>query len=253
MLLTQEIQEKLKALCDGKTKIVIEGINGLGDPFVTKGMISKGDNGEPVVYEHVFFVDFGHREGRPYSEFVSSFLVDCKDKIYDDDFIVARIILENGEVLFENEDIEKYIAETQENMREYEEKARAAGRWIDERDPVSEKLMTMVGKPFRIGNDQGVLVVPPRTATNLGNAIARYRTVGNTSVFVDEYSCLESLNVDTGEFEFEVSNGLNLPNGKKVPFEEAEEAFQTKIKTKKLIRERAERIAAAKAQSEPNE
>lgn len=253
MLLTQEIQEKLKLLCDGKTKIVIEGINGLGDPFVTKGMISRGDNGQPVVYENVIFVDFGHREGRPYSEFVASFLTNCKEKIYEDDFIIARITLENGEVLFENEDIEKYVAEAQDNMTKYEEKAKAEGRWIDEYDPVSAKLMTMVGKPFRIGDSQGVLTVPPRKASNFGSAIVGYKTVGMTCVFVDADSCLESLNVDSGEFEFEVTNGVNLPDGKKVAFEDADKALETKMKTEKLIWARAEKIAAAKAQSEPAE
>lgn len=252
MLLTQELQEKLKSLCDGKTRIVIDGFNGYGDTFTTKGKISKGDDATPVVYENVVFIDFGHREGRPYSEFVAGFITECRDDaLYGDDLVVARISLENGEVLFENADLEKYMAKAQRNMTKCEERAKAEGRWIDERDPVSERLMAMVGKPFRIGDNAGVVVVPPRVATNSGAAIVEYRTIGHTCVFVDENSCLESLNLDTEEFEFEVANGLARPAGHLV--EDIEEAFQSKMTTKKLIYKRAQGIESAKKQKEPIE
>lgn len=244
MLLTQELQEKLKSLCDGKSKIVIEGFNGYGDMFTTKGRISKGDDATPVVYENVVFIDFGHREGRPYSEFVAGFVTECMEgKVYGDDLIVARISLESGEVLFENADAGNYMAQAQKNMEKHEAEARAEGRWIEERDPVSEKLMELVGRPFRIGNHQGVVVNPPRTATNSGAAIVDYRTVGRTCVFVDEKACLEVLDLDTDQFEFVVSNGLVRPDGQ--PVSDIDEAFQTKMMTERLIYQRAQSIESA--------
>ena len=244
MLLTQELQEKLKSLCDGKSKIVIEGFNGYGDVFSTKGRISKGDASTPVVYENVVFMDFGHREGRPYSEFVAGFVTDpMEGKVYGDDLIVARIMLETGEVLFENADAADYMAQAQNNLAKYEAEARAEGRWIEERDPVSESLMGLVGRPFRIGDRQGVLSVPPRRATNSGHAIAEYKTVGNTCVFVDENSCLEILDMDTDQFQFVVSNGLVRPEGQ--PIADIEEAFQAKMITEKLIYQRAQSVEVA--------
>ena len=250
MLLTQELQERLKSLCDGKSKIVIDGFNGYGDIFTTKGRISKGDDETPVVYENVVFVDFGHREGRPYSEFVAGFVTDpMEGKVYGDDLIIARISLENGEVLFENADFENYMAQAQKNMEKYEAKARAEGRWIEERDPVSEKLMGLVGRPFRIGEHQGVVVIPPRTATNRGDACVDYRTVGRTCAFINENACLEILNMDTDQFEFVVSNGLVRPEGQ--PVADIDEAFQTKMNTEKLIYQRAQSIATAASKKQP--
>lgn len=255
MLMSKELVAKLKEFGEDKTKIVIEGFNGLGDTFTTKGKIAKGDESNPVVYENVVFLDFGHREGRPYSELVASFLTECEEYIADNDLIVARISLENGEVLFENKDIEKYMATAKTNMAKYEKKCKEEGRWIDEHDAVSEKLMTMVGRPFRLNGKNGVLTVPPRKAANSGDAIVNYKTVGNTNTFIDSDSCLESVNLDTEEFEFEVSNGLTRPEGQRIPQSEIDKAFETKMRTEKLIWLRKEKIEAVKkpTESEPTE
>ena len=251
MLMSKELVAKLKAFGEDKTKIVIEGFNGLGDTFITKGKIAKGDESNPVVYENVVFLDFGHREGRPYSELVASFLTECEEYIAYNDLIVARISLENGEVLFENKDVEKYMTTAKSNMAKYEKKSKEEGRWIDEHDAVSEKLMTMVGRPFRLNGKNGVLTVPPRQAANSGEASILFKTVGNTNTFIDSDSCLESVNLDTEEFEFEVSNGLTRPDGQKVSQDEIDKAFETKMKTEKLIWVRREKIEAAKQSSQP--
>ena len=255
MLLTQEIIERLKSLCEGGEKIVIEGFNGLGDTFTTKGKVSRGDSTDPVVYENVVFLDFGHREGRPYSELVAAFLTECEEYIADSDLIVARISLENGEVLFENKDIEKYMAKAQNNMAKYVKEGKEDGRWIDEHDPVSEKLMTMVGKPFRLNGQNGVLTVPPRLVSNSGEASIQLKRIGNTNAFIDAESCLESVNLDTEKFEFEVSNGLTRPEGQKLSQSEIDKAFESKMRTEKLIWIRKKKIEEAKRpeDSEPTE
>ena len=81
MLMSKELVAKLKEFGEDKTKIVIEGFNGVGDTFTTKGKIAKGDESNPVVYENVVFLDFGYREGRPYSELVASFLTEWNDMV----------------------------------------------------------------------------------------------------------------------------------------------------------------------------
>lgn len=208
MLLTQEIQDKLKSLCDGKTKIVIEGFNALGDLFTTKGKISKGDNETPVVHDKVVFLDFGKPTKRPYSDWVAPFETefDATDAMTKS-FIIKRISLESGEVLFENGDADKYLQQAQENMKAYEQNARAEGRWIEERDDVSSELMSLLAQPIRLDGEDCVLAELPRKSTNYGQSIIQVRrTTLAGSLFVDEKSTLETLNPETGELDYVVSN-----------------------------------------------
>lgn len=208
MLFTQEIQEKLKAICDGKSKIVIEGFNVLGDPFTTKGKVSKGDDGAPVVYEDIVYVDFGHREGKPYSSFVAPFKpeVDMTDT-FSKSLIIKKVTLENGEVLFENADADKYLQAANANMEKYKTEAEAEGRWIEEHDAVSSELMSLLGKPVVLDGEEGVLAELPRKANNLGGAMITIRRTSLAGgLHVEPSSTLETINLETGEREYVVSN-----------------------------------------------
>ena len=157
MLLTQEVQERLKSLCDGETKIVIEGFNALGDLFTTKGKISKGKNETPSVHDNVVFLDFGKPTKRPYSKWVAPFETEFNaTNTMTKSFIIKRISLESGEVLFENADADEYLKQAQENMKAYEQEAREEGRWIEEHDAVSSELMSMLAQPIRINGEDYV-------------------------------------------------------------------------------------------------
>jgi len=207
MLLTQEIQERLKALCDGESKITIEGFNAFGDSFTTKGKVSKGDEGKPVVYEDVVYVDFGHREGRPYSSFVAPFKseVDMSDT-FGKSLVIKKITLENGEVLFENADADKYLQVAKANMEKYKKQAEAEGRWIEEHDGVSSELMSLLGKPIVLDGQEGVLAELPRKANNFGGAMITVRSTSLAGgLHVNPGSTLETVNLETGEREYVVS------------------------------------------------
>ena len=208
MLFTQELQEKLKSLCVGESKIVIEGFNSLGDPFVTKGRVAKGDKGNPVVHDNVVCLDFGHSVKKPYSNWVAPYVseVDMTDTM-SKDLIIKTISLENGDVLFENADAEKYLAAAKENMVNYKQQAQEDGRWIDELDSVSNGLMSLLGRPIRLDGEECILAELPRRASNAGTSMIQVRRASLVGgVHVRPNSFLEAVDLDTGDVEYVTSN-----------------------------------------------
>lgn len=231
MKFTEELQEILKTLCDGETKIIIDGFNALGDPFTTKGKISKGDNGNPVVYDDVVYIDFGIPEDQPYSDWVAPFETefDPRDRM-SMAFIIGRITLETGEVLYENADAEKYFEAAKENMKAYKEKAEKEGRWIEEQDGVSKEMMSMLARPIVLDGNAGVLAELPRLSSNYGSAMLQIRKTSLVGgLHVRSGSTLEKVDLETGEVEYVVSNK------------------EYGLESTAIIRRRAQKVAEAKA------
>ena len=148
MLLTNELQEKLKTLCDGKTKIVIKGFNDLGDPFETKGRIAKDGNGEGAVYSQGLFLEFIDKYTQLKNKWTAPYFAEIGDvDSVGTNLIIGSIELEGGEVLFENADAEKYLAEAKARREKYISTANEEGRLITKYELVSKTLLGLLGRP----------------------------------------------------------------------------------------------------------
>ena len=217
MLLTNELQEKLKKLCDGKTKIVIKGFNELGDPFETKGRISKCYDVKAAVYKAAvydgsLFLEFGKEKSAsdtPYTKWVAQYYTEISnfEVLEATRLIITSITLDSGEVLLENADAEKYYAIAKEMGESFESIFRKNGNLIQNFDPVSKELFNYIGKPIVIDGNDCILTEAPRMK---GGITASWAEIVNGDSWnvcpIGSNSGLIAVNLDTDEEEFVCAN-----------------------------------------------
>ena len=212
MLLTNELQEKLKTLCDGKTKIVIKGFNDLGDPFETKGRIAKDGNGEGAVYSQGLFLEFIDKYTQLKNKWTAPYFAEIGDvDSVGTNLIIGSIELEGGEVLFENADAEKYLAEAKARKEKYISTANEEGRLITKYELVSKTLLGLLGRPISFddydGDICGVLTELPRYADDKGYAIIKM--INGTDVktfYVGASDALDVVDLDADEKNYVCAN-----------------------------------------------
>ena len=212
MLLTNEVQEKLKELCDGKTKIVIKGFNDLGDPFETKGRIAKDINGEVAVYSQGLFLEFIDKNNIARYNWIAPYFSEIGDvDSVGTNLIIDSIKLDSGEVLFKNADAERYLADAKIRMDDYISKAKEEGRLIKNYELVSKTLLGLLGRPISFddydGDICGVLTELPRYADDKGHAIIKM--INGTDIktfYVGSSDALDVVDLDADEKNYVCAN-----------------------------------------------
>ena len=223
MKISNELQKKLKTLCDGKTKIIITGFNDLGQPFETKGKITRDDKGDISVLEDRIYLEFGKEkfnEKTPYTKWVAPYVTNYEEDGFEGTTLIIKTIkLENGEVLFENEDADKYLDKIIIKYKQYEKELEDMGCFVGGNSPVSKELLNYLGKPITIvefENHHGkpttvdslecVLSSLPETYDDGFSRIKVRDSVLVGSIGIHSDAALLAVNLDTGEEEFVCAN-----------------------------------------------
>ena len=232
MKLTKEQIEQFKSFCETGQALTIYGFNDLAQLFQTTARISRYENDKPAVDNSMMFFEYGKKQSdRPYAEFVAPFTIDYEpDGFTGIHLIVDKICLDNGEVVYQNPESDKYLKIAQKANEEEQEKLRKAGRDLTELDPVTAKLRDSIGKPVILdGRSCGVLS-SVGGSNDFGGAMFTVRDatlVGGISV--DSDSVFETCDVN-GVKSIVAINGFS--------YEEDEEIAR-------IVKDRMNRIAKA--------
>ena len=154
----QQQLDILKACWEDKKVITIEGVNGWGQPFVTKGRITTTDKGEPGIYEDCLYIEFGRTKdapGRKQTTYFAPFDLEAeKEKYFIKQLIIKRIIVNGVEIY---KPLNEYVIDG----ATFVNKVRLKDDFVSEKDvsdPVSKALFHMIGKPIHLDGDSYVLV-----------------------------------------------------------------------------------------------
>ena len=237
MTFSKEVLNKFEEIWrEGKT-LTISGVNGVGQEFTTCGRITTTDQGEIGCHDNHVYLEFGTSKDSPtrkQTAYFAPFSTEIDKNLSFCELILYALEIsdENGNVIFSNEDKDLILKITEENAKRENAENKKKGRDILEKDmdPVTKKLMEMVGKPIILDGDKGVLIGVMHGASKQGSTIVNYYSgpiVG--SMFVDFYSKLETEDLN-GKIEKVEENN---------PFE-----------TIKIFRRRAQRIADASSSQE---
>jgi hypothetical protein len=121
--------------------------------------------------------------------------------------IIDRIELANGEVVFQNEDAEKYLQTAKKELPKYVEKLKTEGRYVEQVDPVTEKLSHMIGQPIIIDNHRkGVLTNCMMVANTGAVCIDLLEGPGRTNDYVEKDTRITTTDLQ-GNIEFIEVNG----------------------------------------------
>ena len=236
MTFSKEVLDKLEEIWrEGKT-LTISGVNGIGQEFTTCGRITTTDQGKIGCHDNRVYLEFGTSKDSPtrkqtayfapFSTEIDEASFFCELRLY-----ALEISDENGNVIFSNENKDLILEITEKNAKRVNAENKKEGRDIleEDMDPVTKKLMEMIGKPIILDGDKGVLIGVMRGA-NQGSTIVNYYSgplVGSMYVYPDSILKTEDLN---GKIEKVEENN---------PFE-----------TIKIFRHRAQRIADASSSQE---
>lgn len=232
MTFSKEVLDKFEEIWRGRKTLTISGVNGVGQEFTTCGRITTTDQGEIGCHDNHVYLEFGTSKDSPtrkQTAYFAPFSTEIDKNLSFCELILYALEIsdENGNLIFSNEDKDLILKTTERNAKRVNAENKKEGRDILEKDmdPVTKKLMEMVGKPIILDGKEGVLIGMVRGAANQGSTIVNYYSgpiVG--SMFVDFYSKLETEDLN-GKIEKVEENN---------PFE-----------TIKIFRHRAKRIADA--------
>ena len=237
MTFSKEVLDKFEEIWrEGKT-LTISGVNGVGQEFTTCGRITTTDQGEIGCHDNHVYLEFGTSKDSPtrkQTAYFAPFSTEIDKNLSFCELILYALEIsdENGNLIFSNEDKDLILKTTERNAKRVNAENKKEGRDILEKDmdPVTKKLMEMVGKPIILDGNKGVLIGVVRGAANQGSTIVNYYSgpiVG--SMFVGFYSKLETEDLNGKVEKVEENN----------PFE-----------TIKIFRHRAKRIADASSSQE---
>ena len=178
MKLSQEQINMFNTLCENRTVFIITGFNDFGQEFETAARITHDDSNQPGIYDTCIFFEFGNQPSKvapQRTDIFGAFLTDyTSENSVGNSLIIDKIMLENGQVLFENPDSEKYYKTAKLNSEKYNKQNEAEGRNLTKLDPVTAKLPEMIGKPIIVdGIRRGVLINASRVANN-GSVIMEF-------------------------------------------------------------------------------
>ena len=220
MIISQEKMEELKRLCEQRTEFKIVGFSGLGFKFETVARITKDDNVEPAVYDNCIFFEFGN-VSKGYApqrtDLFGAYTTDY-DKTRqspESTLIIERVELSNGEVVFQNEDAEKYYETAKKDCVKYTENLKKDGRLLVQTDPVTEKLSQMIGQPVIIDGRKGVVSNCLMVSNNGSVCVDLLDGPGRSNTFVKKDSRLTTTDLQ-GNIEFIEVNGKSKEECKEI-------------------------------------
>lgn len=196
MNFSKEQLESLKQIRDNHEKIVVSGINSLGDRFLTTCYI---DNNRamlscfiPAIYCNSHFRANLATDHHSVNEYSNALTID-------------EISLTDGTLIYKNKDIEAYKQQAEELKNEFEAKTSALGLNIVEDDLVTSVLRKKIGRPVIIDKQAGVLTII--TNCNYDGTVTALLSNGNTSqlAYVTKNSKLYSLRL-SGEARLDAEN-----------------------------------------------
>lgn len=232
MIFSKEVLDKFEEIWREKKTLTISGVNGIGQEFTTCGRITTTDQGEMGCHDNHVYLEFGTSKDSPtrkQTAYFAPFSTEIDKNLSFCELILYALEIsdENGNVIFSNEDKDLILKITEENAKRENAENKKKGRDIleEDMDPVTKKLMEMIGRPIILDGDKGVLIGVMHGASNQGTTIVNYYSgpiVGSMHVCHDSILETEDL------------------NGK---IEKVEENHP--VETIKIFRHRAQRIADA--------
>lgn len=145
MKLDKYTQDILRECALNRTKLIVKGANGIGQPVLIEGCITVVNigGGEPLIYDDNFSLYQGWEDHKSLLCLTEG-LSDYSHTPYLT--YVESITMENGKVIFKNEDFERIISESISDMPDYMEPLNREGkRWI-----------SLIGKPLTINFEDGI-------------------------------------------------------------------------------------------------
>ena len=212
MIISPEKINELNKLCDQGAELKITGFNGLGFRFDTTGRITRTDASKPAIYEDCIFIEFGNQPSSyapQRTDIFAPFSTEFDAKIHTParTLIIEKIELPNGEVIFQNEDAEKYFQTAIAEGEKYDAKIKKEGRNIREVDPVTKKLPEIIGKPIIVDGVRCGVLTNFLTIANDGSVIVEFLVgpgVSNSFIRKDTRVCTTDL---SGNIKFVEVNG----------------------------------------------
>ena len=237
MTFSKEVLDKFEEIWrEGKT-LTISGVNGVGQEFTTCGRITTTDQGEIGCHDNRVYLEFGTSKDSPTSKqtaYFAPFSTEINKNLSFRELILYAFEIsdENGNLIFSNEDKDLILEITEENAKRENTANKKEGRDIleEDMDPVTKKLMEMIGRPIILDGNKGVLIGMMHGASKQGTTIVNYYSgplVGSMHVCHDSILETEDL---SGKIEKVEENN---------PFE-----------TIKIFRHRAKRIEDASSSQE---
>lgn len=220
MIISQEKMEELETLCEQRAEFKVVGFSGLGFKFETSARITKDDYSAPAVYDNCILFEFGNVSKGYAPQRTDLFGVYTTD--YDktkqspeSTLIIDRIELPNGEVVFQNEDSEKYYETAKKDCVKYTDNLKKEGRLVIQADPVTEKLSQMVGQPVIIDGRKGILLNCLMVSNSGCVCVDLLDGPGRSNTFVKKDTRLTTTDLQ-GNIEFVEVNGKSKEECKEI-------------------------------------
>lgn len=196
MNLTKEQLNELKIIRDNNEKIIVSGINAIGEKFLTSCHIDKNRQMLNCFVPAIFHDN----------NFRANLATDHQSRnAYSNALIIDEISNDQGHVIYRNLDIERYKQYAADIKLSLDEKIIPLGLNIVEDDEVTSKLRKKIGKPVIIDKNAGVLTII--TNCNYDGTVSVLLSNGNTSkiAYVTKNSKLYSVKLN-GEVLLEAEN-----------------------------------------------
>lgn len=194
---TRKQIEVLKDLCLNKKLIKVTGINGIGDEFETEGRITRNDLGETAVYPKGLYIEFGQsrENGSKQTDYYAPFQLNIDNGGIEPyaQFVIKSIVDEEGNLIYNNDNFKKIEKVAKRNLTKEIKKGYYTAHLIEDFDPVSDKLRSMVAKPINIDGTECVFTAL-RSITYNGSTSITVRKgplVGSIPVSKDSYLATE--------------------------------------------------------------
>ena len=157
---TKEQKERLRKAWQAREELTIEGVNALGDKFVTTGRVSTTDDGKARISDHIsqkgveyngLFLEFGllRRDGNSQQTLWSApYELNIEEGEFASGFTIKTIKDKDGNVIFEQENFNEVELVCAKNK--VAEMNMNKNRQIKVEDPITKACRENIGKPVII-------------------------------------------------------------------------------------------------------
>ena len=156
---TKEQKERLRKAWQAREELTIEGVNALGDKFVTKGRVSTTDDGKARISDHInqkgveyngLFLEFGLLRERDcqQTKWSAPYELNVEEGEFATGFTIKTIKGKDGKVIFEQENFNEVELICAKNK--VIEMNRNKNRQIKVEDPITKACRENIGKPVII-------------------------------------------------------------------------------------------------------